>query len=356
MGKSGTIGLIGIGAAGAALAVELSLRGLDDFLVYDRNPLIQKALLENDGIRYAGLCGTGTVRGLRSADSLREVVNNAEYLIVSVTSDCHFKLAREISPMLRPQQLVVLHTGYVAGCRVFLSGLQAEGCTRPPFLAEAINTLHLAGSSAPGEVYIRGRKRWLEITGLTPDATEKTLSSLASLMPELAAGRTTLETGLNNPNPIGHVPALVGNLGLLDRDLGDVTKGALQFDELRSEAIQSLCEAVERERVAVMRSLGLNPMPIQSFLERAYRPGDRLVDGVPRFGTKLLPRFLTEDVATAFVPIESLASWQGMSTPVISALITVCATVSQVDYRLSGRTVGSIGIDWIESECRRVKA
>lgn len=352
MQRRGSIGLIGVGAAGAALAVELSLRGADRLCLFDCDPSIRAAFVKRGGIVYAGFRGQGVAGGMRFVGKLGEVVDGADCLIVSVTSDRHFDLARDMAPLLRPDQIVVLHTGYVAGSRVFLSGLQAGGCRRPPFLAEAVNTLHLAASKDSGEVFIRGRKRWLELTGLTLAATERALSSLSGLMPELAAGRTTLETGLNNPNPVGHVPALVGNLGLLGRDLGDVTDGALQFDELRSDAVQTLCSTVEQERVAVMQGLGLRPIPLQAFLARAYQPGDRLVSGMPRFGKKLLPRFLSEDVATAFVPIESLGAWRRIPTPVISALITVCATVAQVDYRASGRTVASIGAEWIESECR----
>jgi len=355
MQAKGKIGLVGVGAAGAALAVEMWLRGRTDIILFDADPAVREAFVRAGGIAYDGLFGQGVAGGMLFADSLAEIVSRVECLIVTVTAGRHVDLGREMAPLIGSDQLVVLHTGYVGGCRVFYSALRSGGCTAPPHLAEAINTLHLAAARKPCDVFIRGRKRWLEVTGLTPEATRRALDLLTGTFPEIAAGRVTLETGLNNPNPIGHVPALVGNLGLLDRNLGAMSQGTLQFDELRSGSVQLLGDAFEQERIAVMKAIGLRPIPLANFIQRAYGPDDRLTPPLPRFGTKLLPRFFEEDVAAACVPIESLGAWCGTPTPVISALVEICAAVADTNFRTVGRTVATLGADWVESECSAVR-
>ena len=351
-----TIALVGAGAAGAALAVELVRRGCRDIVLFDADPGVREAFVRSGGLAFDGFCGAGLLADLRWADSLEEAVAEADCVVATITSDRHQELGRQLAPFVRSQHLIVLHTGYVGGCRVLLDGLREGGCASPPHLAETINTLHLAGARGPCDVFIKGRKRWLEITGLTPEATRRALERLSPAIPELAPGRCTLETGLNNPNPIGHVPALVGNLGLLGRDLGTASQGMLQFDELRSTPVQALCEAFDRERTAVMEALGLAPAPIAEFIPRAYGPQDRLSGALPRFGTKLLPRFFDEDVAAACVPIESLGQLAGTSTPVTTSLIDICDVAARRSFRQEGRTVATLGSGWIDSELRAVRS
>lgn len=353
--RTGAIGLVGLGGAGAALAADLCLRGARGLLGYDADERIAAAVERQGGIRHDGLGGSGLATGLRCTATLRELVEASDCLILTVTADRHAPLARTMAPWLRPHQLVVLHTGYVGGSKLFLEGLRQAGCKAPPALAETVNTLHLGAACAPGAVYIRGRKIWLELTGLTPGETDLAMARLSPLLPELAPGRSTLETGLNNPNPIGHVPALVGNLGLLGRDLGEATLGALQFDELCSAAVKALSCAFDSERIALMQALGLTPVAVPKFVERAYGPAGRLPAPWPRFGRKLLPRFLHEDIAAACVPMEALGAWCGAPTPLASAFIDVASAATGNDWRVAGRRLDLLDAQWVQAQCEHAR-
>lgn len=352
MRSEGHIALIGLGAAGAALAVELAARGAHDLVVHDRDPTIAAAIAAQGGIRHDGLVGRGTLP-VRTAATAAACLVGAKLAIVSVTADGHEAVGRVLGAALPIDLPVLLHTGYVGGARVFAQGLAAGGMRGKPLLGETINTLHLSGAQGPADVFIKGRKAWLEASALEPAETSRLLAAYASWLPELKAGRSTLETGLNNPNPVGHVPALVGNLGLLDRNLGEATEGVLHFDELRSPAVQALCDALEAERISLLTALGLVPLPVAEFSRRAYPPGARLTEGVPRFGTKLLARFFAEDVPAALVPMESLARLAGVATPVTTALITLASTGCGRDLRAIGRTVEALGRDWVDGELQR---
>lgn len=342
------IGMIGLGAAGSALAAELWLQGCRDMRGFDSDLPVRDAIAEAGGIRFDGFLGRGVVPMPLEA-SAAAAAEGMDVVLVSVTADRHAEVATALAPALAARQVVFLHTGYVGGGRVFAQALEQAGAGLP-ILVEAINSVHLSGTVSPGQVFIKGRKRWLETTAYDPGQTLAALAVLAPAIAGLAAGRNALETGLNNPNPIGHAPALIGNLGLLDRRLGDVTDGVLYFDELRSPSVQRVCDAFERERISVIAALGFQPLPVAEFSRRAYPPGARYEGEIPRFGTKLLPRFLAEDLPAALVPLEEFGARQGVATPTISALLTLAATATGRDFRATGRTIASLGEAWVAAQ------
>lgn len=348
------IALVGLGAAGAALAAELTQRGAGPLVGYDVDPAVMAAVRDQGGIAYAGLFGEN-IAPIEPAGSAASAASQADLIVVSVTADRHAEAAARLAPALTDTHRILLHSGYVGGSRVFATSLMAANAAVLPPVAESINTLHLSGCPCPGLVFIKGRKHWLEVSGYRPEMTGQIMAAFLPWLPGLVAGRSALETGLNNPNPVGHLPCLIGNLGLLERDNGQIGMGILQFDELRSPAVQRVCDAFERERVAVITALGLQPLPIAEFSRRAYPEGARLNEGVPRFGPKLLPRFFAEDFPAGAVPLESVGKQCDVATPVISSLIDIGEAVTGRDFRLAGRTVESLGEDWIRSEVARAR-
>lgn len=340
--------LIGLGGAGSALAAHATLRGARIVAWHDGDPEIDLAIAGQGGLDYDGIFGSGRlVLPAMTADAA-DAAAAARTIVVSVTADRHADVARALAPALTREHLVVLHTGYVGGTRVFETALVQAGATRP-FLAETINTLHLAGKPSAGRVFARSHKRWLEIAGPTTDDVTEALARLGPILPELSPGANPLANGLNNPNCIGHVPAMIGNLALLGGSHGGLTEGLLQFDEARAGLVQSLCDAFEAERVRIVQALGFTPLPIAEFGRRAYPEGSRLTEGVPRFGPKLQARFFTEDVPCALVPLESLAAAVDLPSPVTSALTTLASIAAGRDFRTSGRTVESLGQDWVRA-------
>ena len=65
---------------------------------------------------------------------------------------------------------------------------------------------------------------------------------------------------------------------------------------------------------------------------------------VPRFGPKLLRRFLAEDIPAGLIPMASLADLAGVATPVTRLLIDAAALVARKDFWASGRTLTQFGL------------
>lgn len=335
-----SIAIVGCGAAGSALAADLTRRGFEPPRVFDRDDDVMAALVATGGVVSRGMIGDriAPVRALPLADC----VDGAVLVVVAVTADRHEEVAQALAPLLRPGQRVLLYCGYVAGCLWFRRAFLAAGGSAGVVIVEAANTLHLCGLVRPGEVFVSAVKAWLEITGLDPEGAQAVLDVVGPAFPEFTAGANCLETGLINPNPVGHLPAAVYNFALFEEPAARLNAGTLHFDELHWPGVRAAASAFDRERCGLIAALGLTPMSRPDFNARSYPPGSRMVGEPPRFGGKLLLRHVHEDGPCALVPMLSLAEAIGFAMPAARALATALRLVG-VDLDTHGRSVARIG-------------
>lgn len=342
--------LVGLGAAGSGLAVEIARRGLTLAGWWDPDAAIARALEAAGGLAFEGVLGSGAVALPPPAASAAAAIEAADVVFVSSTADRHAAVAQSLRPALQPSQIVVLHCGYVGGSKIFHDATATRQGYAEGSVFELSNTLHLCGRIDPATLTIRGAKRWLEIAGPAAATARPAFAAMMGAFPEFSYSPKVLESGLNNPNCIGHVPASVGNAVFLGRELVAASTGVLQFEEARAGRVAALSAALEEERDAVILALGLTPLPSREFGRRAYPAGSRLTGGVARFGPMLQPRYLSEDIPCALVPLESLGALVGVPTPVVTALITLGEVVAGQGFRAAGRTVQAIGEDWIAGQ------
>lgn len=343
---------IGLGGAGAGFAVAIQARGATISGWYDCDDAVRSSIDGSGGLSFEGLGGQGAVLLPNSAASGATAVAGADIIVVSTTADRHATVAREIAPGLTSGQMVVLHCGYVGGSKVFADALASAGGPEGVAVFELNNTLHLAGKLNPSTVVIKGQKRWLEFAGL-PEAKENPhYAAFLKQFPEFTYSPNILESGLNNPNCIGHVPAYIGGAMTLDRDMGDLTTGILHFDEARMGRVNVIAAALEQERDQIMLAAGLTPLPSALFSQRAYPAGSRLFGAIPRFGPKLQKRFLHEDVPCALVPLETLGRHVGSGTPLTTSLIAIANALEAVDFRAIGRNDQVLPADWMTAHIK----
>jgi hypothetical protein len=271
-----TIAVIGLGAAGTALAADLAGRGVPRILAHDVDLALVASVRLAGGVRVEGMGGPVLSRVTLPGSSAAAVAR-ADVVFVATTADAHHAVARDVAAALRPGTVVVLYCGYVGGTLVFRRALAEAGADPDAVtVVETMNTIHLCGAMAPGRVFVSAMKRWLEVTGPTPDDTATALDRLGGLLPELVPGRHLLETGLNNPNPIGHVPAATFGFALMDAADGPATTGVLASS--MEAAVRSAAE-LARPGDVVLLSPGCASFDwYTSYEER----GDDFVDNVRR--------------------------------------------------------------------------
>lgn len=345
--------LIGLGAAGAGMAVELLSRGHDICGWWDSDADIAPAIAAVQGLSYEGAVGRGAIALPAQSASAVEAIAGADVVFVSTTADQHRDVARSIRQGVDRDQVFILNCGYVGGSKIFHDSLEIGISYRESRIFELNTTIHLSGKINHANLFIRGVKKWMEISGPEEATKSEPFRALMASFPEFAYTASILESGLNNPNCIGHVPGSIGNAVALGRELTPSSTGLLHFEEARRGRVSALCTALETERDRLLRALGLEPVPTLRFHQRAYPAGTYLHGGIPRFGPMVQSRYLVEDVPCSLVPMESLGALVGMETPVITAMITLSEIVAGCNLRDIGRTVDVMGKDWVLSQLKR---
>lgn len=328
------IGVVGAGSIGLAVAAVLQREGRTVTCLVDDDEDLVKRTVAHGRISLSGMCGNRDL-ALPPTTTDRSSLGESDIVLVAVPANRHEAVARETARWLSPSASIVLMTGYVAGTRLFSEWLSAEAPPdRPvPPVYELNSTPYLACSWAPGRVHIGGVKAWCELTSDHAMCNVDEVERLRGLFPQAVPTGEWLASELNNPNPIAHVPAYLCNLSQATFD-GQALGGFFDLSKVADVAVATFRQAMEGERVSVMRRLGLESQIIDrdGFGRLSYPSGSR-EENPPRIGSMFLPRFIAEDVPCGLVPLESLARSLGVEVPVTSSMITFSGIAKQRDFR-----------------------
>jgi len=340
--------VIGAGNAGQAMAGYIAGYSRASVTVYDKSEVAVLPILEKGGIELIGPIASG-FQVVTATTSLEEAVAGAQLILIAVPANEHGTVARDLAAFANRDQCVVLCPGYVGGTLILRRELGRMGVRRPPTLAETTTmpfASRLVGRAAVG---IKGVKKILHVAALPSGSTNKAVALLTSVFSQrLIIGQNVLEVGLNNPNPITHVPLTVLNWGRIE---GQEFETHFDYHSWISRGIQTVIDALDAERVRLMELLGLHPIGHEEFNTMSYDRSWQIVSAVedlPPSAWTIPPRFLDEDVPCGLVPICSLSAQVGLPTPVAESLVGVASLLRGRDFRSEGRTVTSLGLEGME--------
>jgi opine dehydrogenase len=115
-------------------------------------------------------------------------------------------------------------------------------------------------------------------------------------------------------------------------------------------------EALDAERLALGKALGIDLMPVAEGFHRAgFGPAGDLwsvINGSQMLTALKAPgvvenRWLTEDVPFGLATWSALADACGIETPVMDALIALASAVLGFDCRAKGRGLADLGLDGV---------
>ncbi len=155
---------------------------------------------------------------------------------------------------------------------------------------------------------------------------------------------------MQNGNPVIHPTITLMNVALIER-----TKGDFDFyHEGVTPAVGRLIEAVDRERIAIGKKLGVDVIPdpelgvIQGYMtEPTYDNGFITAPGFQgvKAQSSLDYRYFNEDVGYGLVFLQKLGEQVGVATPVMSAVITLVSLLMNRDYLGEARrTMETLGL------------
>jgi opine dehydrogenase len=349
------VAVIGAGNGGQATAAHLALAG-HRVRLYDRFPETTAAFAGTRRLSPRGAV-TGDARLSLVTNDVGPAVAGAGAVLVTVPGFALEWIAAALAPHLTDGQVVVLHPGGTGGALVARRVWDEHGLAVRVALGEADTLLYACRLAGPGAPDVKAIKRVVSVAALPATDLERVLSVFGDLVPQAVAAENVLATGLSNMNAVIHPAIALLNARSIDSRAAD-------FDFYRdgvSHAVGRLLDAVDAERLAVARSLGVSCRSYIDWIHERYGVAAadppslfaRLAADIYRgIGTPdgLAARYVSEDVPMGLVPLEELGRLCGVATPAVGTLITACSILNAVDYRADGRTLERLGLAGLDAE------
>ena len=347
------IAILGAGNGGCAAAADLTLRGF------------QVRLFARSESTIANLAKLGEIELVESGVSkkaapyfmsphLPPVVQGVDLIVIATPAVGHEYLAKGLANYVSDGQRILLNPGHTGGSLHFANLLRQLGCKAQVQLCETVTLTYICRMPQPGRVEIYRRTTNLRCAALPGKHTEKLVREIQSVFPNVIAAANVLETGFSNINAIMHPAGMLGNAGWIEKTGGDF----LYYREGITPSIGAWIDALDGERLEIVRALGLTPLRFVDIFHGAGLTTTEARDSgsayqaihesEPNFTIKSPPsldhRYIKEDVGYGLVPMAEIGKLLGIETPVMDALITLASLALGIDFRVEGLTLEKMGL------------
>ena len=347
------IAILGAGNGGCAAAADLTLRGF------------QVRLFARSESTIAKLAKLGEIELVESGVSkkaapyfmsphLPPVVQGVDLIVIATPAVGHEYLAKGLANYVGDGQRILLNPGHTGGSLHFANLLRQLGCKAQVQLCETVTLTYICRMPQPGRVEIYRRTTNLRCAALPGKHTEKLVREIQSVFPNVIAAANVLETGFSNINAIMHPAGMLGNAGWIEKTDGDF----LYYREGITPSIGAWIDALDGERLEIVRALGLTPLRFVDIFHGAGLTTTEARDSgsayqaihesEPNFTIKSPPsldhRYIKEDVGYGLVSMAEIGKLLGIETPVMDALITLASVALGIDFRVEGLTLEKMGL------------
>ena len=350
------IAVLGGGAGATVTAFDCAHHGhevsLFDFPQFGENIA---GIAERGGIEAEGDI-SGFANIVYAGHELDRALHGAELIYVVGPAFSTEPFGKAVAGKLHAGQTVIVTPGSCGGALAFkrAAGLAIDDETVK--LAET-HTLHYAVrllKPAQVRVFLK-LKGGNYLAGLPGRHTAEILELIKDVYPTMEAADSVMQTTLQNANPVIHPAVSLCNAARIE-GAGDF----LFYEEGVSDSVGRLIEAVDKERMALGRKIGVEiisdpKMGVrQGYMrEASYGAGYRQAPGFRGITaqTQLDHRYLNEDVGWGLVFMSELGRQIGEQTPTIDAIIQLASMVMNKDYRAERpRTPEALGIGHMNAE------
>ena len=343
-----TICIIGAGNGGSAIAGDLALAGhrcrLFEFPEYEAN---LKPIADSGGIHVTGIARTGFARLEAATAQLAEAVNGADQIMVATQALTHERVARELAPLLKSGQAVVLWPGS-GGTLTFRKVWDEAGMDEQVLLAEGVTFPYCCRRlEGPGTVNIHriDGPRML-FAALPASDTEEAIKAMKDTYADVVTpARSILEPALYNVNIIVHPVGALLNMGRIEFANGEF----YMYKEGITPSVKKVIYAMDNERMALFSSLGYAPYSYDQVFQDSF---DMTVAEFAETSSKgpfsMQDRYVTEDIPMGASLTVSIARKAGILTPTYDCMIHLASTVNDTDFYPTGRTLENLGLGHLD--------
>ncbi len=351
------ITVLGAGAGGTAVAFDCASHGhevrLFDFPDFPDN--VAK-IAQQGGINAEGdISGFGEIA--YSGHDIDAALEGADLIYVVGPAYSTEPFGEAVAGKLSPGQTVIVTPSSCGGALAFKRAAGLDVDDDAVRVAET-STLHYAVRlTEPGHIRVFLKLKAGNLLAALPKRhTAAILELIADVYPSMEPAESVLQTSLQNANPIIHPAVTLSNAARIEMTGGDF----LFYEEGVSDSVGRLIEALDKERIAIGKKLGITILSDPEMgmrqgymLENNYGSGYREAPGFLGIGAQLQldHRYLNEDVGYGLVFMSKLGKQLGVETPGMDAVINVATIVMARDYRAEAlRTPESLGIADLSAE------
>lgn len=352
-GKATVWCVAGAGNGGISMAGHLGLMGFEVRL-YNRTDERLNAVRWYGGVELEGVVeGFGPVA--MATSSIGEAVRGADVVMIVTPSTAHRPLAEAMAPYLADGQLVVLNPGRTGGALEFSAAARRIAPKVLPVVVEAQTFIYASRATNRHKGHIFSIKNGVPASALPSHMTPDALGVLNLAFPAFTAGSNVLATSLENIGAVFHPALTLLSAGWIESTGGDFE----YYLQGISPAVARVLERVDAERLAVAGALGIRTVSAREWLYLAYDSrGDDLCSAIKdtsgyagiKAPATIDHRYVWEDVPMSLVPMSSIGAMLGVPTPTIDMVIDLARIMSGRDFRASGRTVATLGIEGMSVE------
>jgi opine dehydrogenase len=346
MRKTVTWAIIGGGNGGQSVAGHLALMGYPVRL-YDIFRRTVDIINDQGGIKVDGVVqGFGALQF--ATTDLGKAIKGADAVMIIAPATAHRVIARDCSPHLEDGQVIILHPGATCGALEFREELDASGCRARLPIAETNSLIYACRSPQPGQADILGIKDDLVLATL-PASDMRGLEMLQEAFPQIKGGKNVMETSLGNANAIMHPAPSILNLSMIES-----RHKWFYYVEGITPTIGSFVEDLDRERLALAKSFGIELSPILEWYRVAYgveaatlseacrkNPAYQKIAGQKEFKT----RYIMEDVPFSMLPMIEIGKLQGVAMHRMELIAGIAQYLVREDSFIpGGRTLKNLGL------------
>ncbi len=345
------IGVLGSGNGGCAVAFDYAKMGYDVFMFdFEQFPTQVNAITKNKGISAEGqLEGFAEIK--YAGHDIEKVVSGADIIFAVGPAYSTEPFGEACKPYLKKGQVVIVCPGSCGGGIVFKNAIGLDIKDDSIIIAETHTLPYAVRLRGPAKIHVSHKLTdGLFLAALPSKYTNDVLALTKDVYPYIIPAKNVLQTALQNANPVIHPAISLLNAGLLERTKGDF----LFYEEGITSAVGRVMEAVDKERIAIGKKLGVEvvPDPVmgvrQGYMQEAIY-GKGYSEGKGFKGSKapssLDNRYVHEDVGYGLLFMAELGKSLGVETKIINAIIDIFVVVMDRDYRAEKkRTMQTLGL------------
>ena len=357
------IAILGGGAQGHVAAACLSLVGEKvNFYEHSQFKDTFQAVLDKKTIEINNwkLERRETAKIHKATTDMEEAISDVKLIILPIPSYGQELFFNAMIHHLKDGQIVVMIPGNLGSLRL-RKLLREKAPERKVVLVETNTTPCGARITGPGAVrtawgfgpwlgsesYVDMGPRKGRICAL-PSKDNYALEEFREFYPVYSPVRNVLIVALNNQNLLMHPEGAILNAGRVEYSKGDFR---LHY-EGRTEGVIRVEEAVREEILQIINLLGGGdtfwPKGYTKWFADYYQRRPINISSVDPKSLKT--RYLIEDVPYGLVTVSELGKKLGVATPLIDAFIEISSAINQEDYRKTGRTLETLGLDKLNKE------